>query len=153
MSEPYVDFDTLLSWVRTQGLHCQDGKNQTHMSLMFGEVERRLSKLDSAELELQHSKRTCAGLQATVESWELAAQLGHPNPCTLGPLCPYCEIERLSSKLEQGTSRAERLRNALSLCSDELARAVRGSTHWADCEQEHHACRAITIAREALSDE
>lgn len=49
MSEPYVDFDTLLSWVRTQGLHCQDGKNQTHMSLMFGEVERRLSKLDDAD--------------------------------------------------------------------------------------------------------
>jgi hypothetical protein len=27
--------------------------------------------------------------------WEIASQEGHPSPCTLGPLCPYCEIERL----------------------------------------------------------
>jgi Lar family restriction alleviation protein len=29
-----------------------------------------------------------------------AAQEGHPKPCNLGPLCPYCEIERLTGLLE-----------------------------------------------------
>lgn len=41
-------------------------------------------------------------------SLELAAQLGHPNPCTLGPLCPYCEIERLSSKLDKAVEDVQR---------------------------------------------
>lgn len=40
-------------------------------------------------------------LSSKLESWERSAQEGHPNPCTLGPLCPYCEIERLSSKLHR----------------------------------------------------
>ena len=38
-------------------------------------------------------------LRAQVAAWEDASQCGHPNPCTLGPLCPYCEIGRLKDKL------------------------------------------------------
>lgn len=50
-----------------------------------------------------HDERACeiAALQSKLEAWERSAQEGHPNPCTLGPLCPYCEIERLSSKLHE----------------------------------------------------
>lgn len=34
-------------------------------------------------------------LRAELAEWQNAGQQGHPTPCTLGPLCPYCEIERL----------------------------------------------------------
>ncbi len=33
------------------------------------------------------------------ESALLVAANGHPNPCNLGPLCPYCEIDRLRARL------------------------------------------------------
>lgn len=39
--------------------------------------------------------------EARVLAWEQAAQQGHPSPCTLGPLCPYCEIERLQEQLDK----------------------------------------------------
>lgn len=38
-------------------------------------------------------------IRAKLEAWERSAQEGHPDPCTLGPLCPYCEIDRLRAEL------------------------------------------------------
>jgi hypothetical protein len=40
-------------------------------------------------------------LRKIIVDWENAAQCGHPSPCTLGPLCPYCEIERLRAELAE----------------------------------------------------
>lgn len=39
--------------------------------------------------------------KARAEAWERASQEGHPDPCTLGPLCPYCEIARLRAEVER----------------------------------------------------
>lgn len=39
-----------------------------------------------------------AALKEKLQGWESAASVGHPTPCNLGPLCPYCEIERLRSQ-------------------------------------------------------
>ena len=30
----------------------------------------------------------------------MSSMNGHPDPCTLGPLCPYCEIARLKNEIE-----------------------------------------------------
>ena len=38
---------------------------------------------------------TARSLERRLRAWTDAAQNGHPNPCTLGELCPYCEIDRL----------------------------------------------------------
>jgi hypothetical protein len=38
-------------------------------------------------------------LRDEVALWKRAADEGHPQPCTLGPQCPYCEIERLRTAL------------------------------------------------------
>lgn len=48
---------------------------------------------------LAEAERTAAQLAQRVADWEGAAQMGHPSPCTLGPLCPYCEIDRLTQRV------------------------------------------------------
>lgn len=45
-------------------------------------------------------RRMRDALLARAEAWERAAQGEHPSPCTLGPLCPYCEIDRLQARVE-----------------------------------------------------
>lgn len=40
-------------------------------------------------------------LRSRLAEWESAAQNGHPSPCTLGPLCPYCEIDRVKARLAE----------------------------------------------------
>lgn len=37
-------------------------------------------------------------LRAELAKWTGAAGAGHRIPCDLGPLCPYCEIERLRAR-------------------------------------------------------
>ena len=44
-------------------------------------------------------KAEVARLREELAKWQLASQDGHPKPCTLGELCPYCEIERLRLRL------------------------------------------------------
>lgn len=39
-------------------------------------------------------------LEAQLGEREAVAQNGHPNPCDLGPMCPYCEIERQKARAE-----------------------------------------------------
>jgi hypothetical protein len=41
-----------------------------------------------------------AALEGQIAEREAVAQNGHPNPCTLGALCPYCEIERQKARAE-----------------------------------------------------
>lgn len=50
-------------------------------------------------------------LLARVEAWERAAQGEHPSPCTLGPLCPYCEIVRLQARVAAAEQDAARYRH------------------------------------------
>lgn len=59
---------------------------------------------------LNELKSLLAEREATIKAWEQAAQKGHPSPCNLGPLCPYCEIERLRYDI---TRRKE---NAIDAC-------------------------------------
>ena len=40
--EPYVDFDVLRSWVRRQCSDCMNGANETHLSMMFRELDHYL---------------------------------------------------------------------------------------------------------------
>lgn len=52
----------------------------------------------------EHGHHACAlaeldRLRAELAAWQDASQCGHPNPCTLGPLCPWCEIARLRALL------------------------------------------------------
>lgn len=46
-------------------------------------------------------------LARAVEQRDRAATDGHPDPCTLGPLCPYCKIERLKARLDQQAAELE----------------------------------------------
>jgi hypothetical protein len=52
-------------------------------------------------------------IAARLAEWEQAAQQGHPSPCNLGPLCPYCEIDRLNASLAMCAEREGRVREAL----------------------------------------
>lgn len=45
-------------------------------------------------------------LEQKLAGWELAATQGHPRPCTLGPLCPYCRIRNLEEQLEMREQQA-----------------------------------------------
>lgn len=56
-------------------------------------------------------------LRAAIQSWEDSAQQGHPSPCTLGPLCPYCEIERLRAELAE--AQADRMRGNCKIMADD----------------------------------
>jgi hypothetical protein len=62
--------------------------NEVDVNYLNLEVKRRDQRI--ADLESEN-----AGLKA-------ASQQGHPSPCTLGPLCPYCEIDALRANLENG---------------------------------------------------
>lgn len=46
-------------------------------------------------MDIEWAKHRNKELEAALSRWEQIAQEGHPDPCTLGPMCPYCEIERL----------------------------------------------------------
>lgn len=56
----------------------------------------RCPQCDHLRLELGEARAALA----RAEAWERASQEGHPDPCTLGPLCPYCEIVRLQARVE-----------------------------------------------------
>lgn len=47
-------------------------------------------------------------LEAKLSKYERAATEGHPDPCDLGPLCPYCRIDDLTAELAR--VKAESLR-------------------------------------------
>ena len=58
------------------------------------------SDLDDMESELAQSREQLA-------QWQNAAGAGHPSPCTLGLLCPYCEIESLKADCNQALKNAK----------------------------------------------
>lgn len=64
-------------------------------------------------------------LQLSLNAWEESAQHGHPSPCNMGELCPYCEIERLRKALDETRSEAASLRNEVA----DAFSAGRGSLH------------------------
>lgn len=43
--------------------------------------------------------KSLVDVRAEVAAYRNLAQVEHRSPCTLGPLCPYCAIERLSSEV------------------------------------------------------
>lgn len=51
--------------------------------------------------------------EATAAEWERIAQKGHPKPCTLGSLCPYCEIERLQAVAEKAEQERDAAREMI----------------------------------------
>jgi len=52
--------------------------------------------------------------RAALAQWQDASQCGHPDPCSLGPLCPYCEIGRLRAALADEQSHTAFLSDALN---------------------------------------
>lgn len=58
-----------------------------------------------------------------LRQWERASQEGHPSPCTMGPLCPYCEIERLRSGVISWTAMAGEQRARAEAAEAKLAEA------------------------------
>ena len=71
-----------------------------------------------------------AALRSQLAEWELAAQQGHPSPCTLGPLCPYCEIENLHAGRALIVARAENAERALEENEARLAEAERDAARY-----------------------
>jgi len=71
----------LIQRLRYYGPHCCD----EDISQLCDECERLQAEV--------------ATLSVKLAAWENASQHGHPDPCTLGPLCPYCEIKRLQDLL------------------------------------------------------
>lgn len=59
-------------------------------------------------------------LREELAAWTQAAMDGHPSPCTLGPLCPYCEINRLREELAAAQSGTKYLRSKLQRVRDSL---------------------------------
>ena len=60
---------------------------------------------DGAELFIQSHNADCdayeakiAELERKLAEYEHASGAGHPQPCTLGPLCPYCRIAELERR-------------------------------------------------------
>ena len=94
------------------------------------EVEAEIANLDDSYSARTYTDgyadlaRTLAAevdaVRAKLADWEVAAQQGHPSPCTLGTLCPYCEIDRLRGKLDDvrmgiGCARGQR---STQYCAD-----------------------------------
>jgi predicted RNase H-like nuclease (RuvC/YqgF family) len=60
------------------------------------EIERLTEELKACRLV---NRAIIEQLRTELAKWQHAADEGHPQPCTLGANCPYCEIERLRDKL------------------------------------------------------
>ena len=78
-----------------------------------------VTRAENAEAALAYAVSTgdeCAieveALRKRLAAWETAAHRGHPSPCTLGPLCPYCEIESLRSRLAEACDELRNIANA-----------------------------------------
>jgi hypothetical protein len=67
------------------------------------ELERQAdaNQIRELEQEIERLQVEVAMLSDELAVWKNASQYGHPDPCTLGPLCPYCEIERLRNDVDQ----------------------------------------------------
>jgi len=65
----------------------------------MGEAHDRFMRSNNLAAENATLRADNARLTAELAEWHNAGQEGHPSPCTLGPLCPYCEIERLKGRL------------------------------------------------------
>lgn len=48
-------------------------------------------------------------LRLAITAWEGSAQHGHPSPCNMGPLCPYCEIHRLRAERDEARETAREM--------------------------------------------
>lgn len=90
------------------------------------DVESEIARLKAENAEHEH----LANIMGS--GW------GHPSPCDLGPLCPYCEIDRLRAALDA----AERKQRGLSQFAESYpchcAENYPGSTeyHGHDCQNE-----------------
>lgn len=79
--------------------------------LEFIDKKKAFREMRAAVVELLDE---LVAVRVRVEAWERAAQEGHPSPCTLGPMCPYCEIESLRQQVRDLTEQVGRLESALT---------------------------------------
>jgi hypothetical protein len=71
--------------------------------------ERRDKALSTTLGQGWMSPEEVKGMRAKLQAWEDSAQQGHPSPCTLGSLCPYCEIDRQRYHISQLANQAAEL--------------------------------------------
>lgn len=93
---------------------------ERHMKNVMAEHDARIAaEAENARLKAggcardQRITQYCAeaaAARAALAQWQNASQCGHPDPCTLGPLCPYCEIGRLRATLAEAQRDAARYR-------------------------------------------
>jgi chromosome segregation ATPase len=72
------------------------------LRLQAEEIERLRDDRSSYESLAEMQRAEIERLRDELAKWTQAADEGHPQPCTLGPKCPYCEIERLWGLLGAG---------------------------------------------------
>jgi len=54
-----------------------------------------------------------AELRESLAEYAHAVGAGHPSPCTLGPLCPYCHIDGIDEQLAAANATLDKLRDLL----------------------------------------
>lgn len=90
----------------TQGI--LEALQETEGDLVATRAERDICRQELSAAQktlndhlLSEAAETMRADKATSElaAAQIIAATGHPSPCTLGPLCPYCEIERLRAEL------------------------------------------------------
>lgn len=83
-------------------------------SLTVGEDSSAVQSFSAAEYaalaaDCDAYEKQIADLERRLAEYEHASGAGHPQPCTLGPLCPYCRIAALEAELVEAVKRVRRL--------------------------------------------
>lgn len=66
-----------------------------------------VAQMESYDLRIDDMESELAQSREQLAQWQNAAGAGHPSPCTLGLLCPYCEIESLKADCNQALKNAK----------------------------------------------
>lgn len=136
------------------GLDDEDRLNEARAALTEARSERQ--REHDLRCRLAGELETA---QEVLAKWQDASQCGHPAPCTLGPLCPYCEIGRLREAVKRQASAAITLADATKAISGhdlETAQKLRAESQPGLIESERAANARLTAeldeARAALAE-
>jgi len=77
------------------------------------EFSPALTLADEMETERDRLAAENAELLESLAEYAHAVGAGHPSPCTLGPLCPYCHIDGIDEQLAAANATLDKLRDLL----------------------------------------
>lgn len=99
-----------MRWKLQDNIVCMKGTVQC-ATAEDGDEAEYICDAHNAECAAYESR--IAELEESLAKYAHAVHVGHPKPCDLGTLCPYCYIDHIEFELATARAKIDRLREAL----------------------------------------